>query len=407
MSVSRDEFARLVEEQLRSYGEARPVTHDAPRDRLVVGEPPGPMHFVSLGNAYQDYLSAPEGLRRRVLSGRVWSVPPRPSSFEQERLFRHVLPRVRDRAWFSALRRQAELELGADEKAIEELMLPFKELNSQLAAHLAFELPTSVMEIGRERLTSWSADFEKLYRRALDNLRERTPRDFLNPEPGVFVSPYHDGLDASRMLLVERIEALPVKGTPVAMAPTHDVLLVTGDQDDEGLGVVAAWAEEAINEPRVNSALCFRLEKGAWTPWLPPRPHPAWQKLKLLQLQTLASIVARQKEVLEALLEANGHPIAVPSFRAFRTLSGDIVTSAAWTEGQEALLPEADRVEFLRLSPDGNPKNAKGWSVKWDVAKKTMGEQMQPTGDVPERYRVNSFPEEGALLAMEAESKDA
>jgi hypothetical protein len=334
-------------------------------------------------------------------------VPARPSSFEQERLFRHVLPRVRDRAWFSALRRQAELELGADEAAIEELMLPFKELNPQLAAHLAFELPTSVMEIGRERLTAWGADFDALYARALENLRERTPLDFQNPEPGVFISPYHDSLDASRMLLIDRIEALEVKGKPVAIAPTHDVLLITGDEDEKGLEVLASWAEEAINEPRVNSALCFRLEKGAWSPWLPARPHPAWQKLKLLQLQTLASIVARQKEVLEALLEANGHPIAVPSFRAFRTLTGDIVTSAAWTEGQEALLPEADRVEFLRLSPDGDPKNAQGWSVKWEIARRTLGEQMQPTGDVPERFRVTGFPEDKTLMAMWAESKDS
>lgn len=406
MTVSREEFAGLVMDQLRAFGETRTLVHDGTRDRLVVGSTPGPVHFVSLGNAYQDYLGAPEGLRHRVLAGRVWSVPPSLASVETERLFRHVLPRVRDRAWFSALRRQAELELGADEGAIEELMLPFKELNPQLAVHLAFELPTSVMEIGPDRLSAWHVTFDALYDRALENLRERSTRDFQNPEPGVYVSPYHDTLDASRLVLTDLFTTLPLMGKPVVIAPTHDILLVTGDEDEAGLATLAAWAEEAIAEPRVNSALAFRLEEDTWRPWLPPRTNPAWQKLKLLQLQTLASIAARQKEVLEALLEANGHPIAVPPFRAFRTTNGDIITSASWTDGQEALLPEADRVEFHRPSPDGNPKNAKGWSVRWDVARKTVGDLMQPTGDVPERYRVREFPADDVLERMAADSRE-
>ena len=41
--------------------------------------------------------------------------------------------------------------------------------------------------------------------------------------------------------------------------PTMDVLLVTGEDDAEGLDRLAGWAEEALSEPRTLSAVAFRL----------------------------------------------------------------------------------------------------------------------------------------------------
>lgn len=405
MSASREEFARAAADFLRAQGESRAISIDERRDRLVVGVAPEHVSFIALAHAFKEFADAPPAERERIFQRRFWASIQRQAETRRDAVLRSVLPRVRDRAWFSAVRRQAELELGADETAIDEVMLPHQQLNDDLAVHLAFELPTSVMEIGPDRLEAWGLSFDELMARAKDNLRARSALPFEEAAPGVFVSPFHDGLDATRVVLPELFTSLRIKGAPIVVAPTHDILFVTGDRDDEGLAQVATWSEEALLEPRAHSAIAFRLEDGEWVPWLPPRSSASWGKFKLLALQTMASAYARQKEVLESLLEANGHSIFVASMRAFRGPGGDIFTACAWTENVEALLPQTDRIDFVRLGPDGNPNSGQVWSTTFDIARRTVPDLMEPIGDLPERWRVRSFPTPAQLEKMAAEGK--
>lgn len=404
--ASWDEFSRTCIDVLRAKGETRPIVADEKRDRLVVGDPSGPVSFIHLLHARPEWEAAPAGARARVLYRRFWSSIQAEVTSGREQVLRGVLPRVRDRAWFSAVRRQAELELGADEEAIDEVMLPHVTLNEELAAHLAFELPSSVTEIGADRLEAWELSFDELFAQAKENLRAASQVPFEEAAPGVFVSPFHDTLDATRMLLPELFSGLAVKGTPIVLAPTHDVVFVTGEDDPEGLQQVAAWTEEALLEPRAHSAIAFRLEgDGSWRPWLPPKGHPAFAKLKLLALQTVASAYSRQKEVLEALLETNGHEILVATLRAFRSPSGEVFTACAWQDGLEALLPQTDRIDFVRPGPGNTPSSARVWSTTFEVARRTLGELMQPIGDLPERWRVKGFPTDAQLEQMAVEGK--
>jgi len=403
MTLSRDAFATIATDFFRQGGEARPIHHDAGRHRLVLGEGQGPWSFVKLADAQKEYEGAPPGERERVLARRFWSSLRSELNASREALFARVLPRVRDLAWFSAVRRQVELELGGDQAAIEESLLPHRELNEELAVHLVYELPTSVMELSSDRLRAWDITFDELYAKAVENLRARSKAPFEKPAPGVFVSPYHDSLDASRIVLTDAILALELKGQPVALAPTHDILLVTGDQDDDGLVAISGWGEEALLEPRAHCAVAMRLEDGAWKPWLPPREHPSWAKFRVLALQTMASAYTRQKEVLDALLEANGHDIFVAGLRAFRSQRGDIFTACAWTAGVEALLPQTDRIDFVRVPPGGDTDTAEIWSTTFEVARKVVGSLMEASGDVPERWRVRGFPSPEQLEQMAKE----
>ena len=404
MTVSFDEFAQRAMSFLRSQGETRKLVVDEKRGFLIVGESPGLVSFAYLRHAFGEYKTSLPSEYDKLFHRRLWTVLAPDAKPSKEVRFRSVVPRLRDRAWFSAVRRQAELELGADESAIEAVMLPHRAVNSELSVHLAYELPTSMMELGPDRLRAWHTTFDDLLEVSKRNLRARSTTPFENPEPGMYVSPYKDSYDATRIILPELFEALKVKGKPVIIAPTHDIVLVTGDEDVEGLEKLGLWAEQGLLEPRPNSAVTFRLENKAWRPWLPSRDHPAYTKLKLLQLQTVASAYARQKEVLEALLEANGHDIFVANMRAFRATGGDIFTSCSWTEGVEALLPETDRLDFVRLPLDsGEAANGTVWSTSWAVAVRALGTQMQPTGDVPERWRVRGFPTDAQLEQMSLE----
>jgi len=404
MTVRFEEFVQRAMAFLRSQGETRKLVIDQKQAFLIVGESPGVVSFAYLKYAYQEVCAALPSEYEKVFHRRLWTVISPQSRPSKEVLFRSVMPRLRDRAWFSAVRRQAELELGADETAIEEVMLPHRAVNSELSVHLAYELPTSLMELGTDRFRALGANFDELLEISKRNLRARSTTPFENPEPGLYISPFKDSYDATRIILPDLFEALKVRGRPTIIAATHDIVLVTGDEDVEGLEKLGLWAEQALLEPRPNSAVTFRLDTNrAWRPWLPPRDHPAYAKLKLLQLQTVASAYSRQKEVLEQLLEANGHDIFVANMRAFRSTGGDIFTSCSWTEGVEALLPETDRLDFVRLPPDGDAQNGTVWSTSWEIAVRTLGTQMTPTGDVPERWRVRGFPTDAQLEQMATE----
>lgn len=397
-----DDFALVAIDYLRARGERRSITFDARRNQLVVGEPPEPVSFIFLGHAGSECRQLRPADRPRALSRRLWANV-RAERWAERDITRLILPRLRDRAWFSAVRRQAELELGADQEAIDEVMLPHRVLNDELAVHLAFELPTSVTEIGADRLEVWQLSFDALLAKALDNLRLRSTEPFERAHPGVFTSPYRDTFDATRLVLPELFASLDVKGAPVVLAPTHDIVFVTGDADANGLLQAAAWAEESLTEPRAFTAVAFRLEGETWRPWMPPRKHRAWTKLKMLRLQTTASAYARQKEVLEALLEANGHEISVVPLRAFRTPKGDVFTASAWVENLDALLPETDRLDFVQAGNVDSSDTNRVWSTSFEVARRTVGNLMEPTGDRPERFRVRAFPTLAQLEQMAKE----
>lgn len=405
MSASWDEFANVCADVLRARGEVRPIKLDEPRDRLVVGEAPGPVSFIHLLHARPEWEAAAGGARPRVLHRRFWSVVRSDGVTTKEHMLRGVLPRVRDRAWFSAVRRQAELELGADESAIDEVMLPFRAINDELAVHFVYELPSSVSELSPDRLEAWGVTVEQLFQEAKENLRAASQVPWEEAAAGVFVSPFHDSFDATRIVLPELFTAMKLKGKPVLLAPTHDIVFVTGDEDSEGLQQICVWTEEALLEPRAHTAIAFRLVDGQWQRWLPERGHPAYAKLKLLALQTTASAYSRQKEVLEALLASNGHEILVAALRAFRAPSGEVFTACAWQEGLEALLPQTDRIDFVRPGPSDTPSSAKVWSTTFAVAQKTLGDLMQPIGDLPERWRVKGFPTDAQLEQMALEGK--
>ncbi len=221
--------------------------------------------------------------------------------------------------------------------------------------------------------------------------------------PGLFVSPWRDEFDASRMMLVDLFESLDVKGTPVVVAAANDTLFVTGSNDPEGLVALARAAEAAMAQNNAQSGVAFILNQGVWQAWLPPREHPAWEKLKILALETYGAAQARQKQLLEMQLQQSNVDARVPMMRAFKTQSGDIVTAIAWIEGIPALLPRVDRIDFVRPSTSGKAEDAKIWSTRFELAESMLSELMQPIGEFPERFLVQAFPSDEQLEKLASE----
>src|SRR5690606_19133164 len=91
---------------------------------------------------------------------------------------------------------------------------------------------------------------------------------------GVYISATGDNYDASRLVMLDLVRKMPVRGDYIAMVPNRDTLIITGSEDEAGLGVMSKVAEESFGKPRPISTVAIRLEGDQWESWLPERSSP-------------------------------------------------------------------------------------------------------------------------------------
>ncbi len=142
----------------------------------------------------------------------------------------------------------------------------------------------------------WGVAYEKALRDARANLLEISGEPFESPQPGLYVSPWRDNHDASRLLLTNRIRRLDVKGDHVAMVPNRDTLLVTGSADFAGLARMAEIATAAMDEPYWVSGLPVRLTDGGWARFMPDAEHPSFRDFKSLRTRSIGVDYGEQDE---------------------------------------------------------------------------------------------------------------
>jgi hypothetical protein len=271
---------------------------------------------------------------------------------------------------------------------------PHRVVADALGAGLVYDLPASMMQVQQNHLDEWKVTFDQAFEVACHNLQQRSQDSLEQVERGVWMSAWRDNYDPSRMLLTDFIRAHKVTGDPVVMVPNRDTLLLAGVEDVEGLGKLAAMAEEAYDHPRAISGMAFRLgADDQWLPFLPEKNHLHYEKLKLLQVKSIGSDYGDQAEALNALHEKTGEDIFVASFSAVRKNdTGEIRSYCVWSEGVVAYLPRTDDIFFYR--PKGNEGGDIFARVPWEQVQAALGEKIKPVGLYPERYLVEGFPSE-------------
>ena len=111
------------------------------------------------------------------------------------------------------------------------------------------------MQVQRHHLSDWGVSFEDALKTACDNLREISHQPFELAAPGVWVSPWRDNHDASRLVLLDLLRENDVRGELVAAVPNRDVLCLTGADNEEGLAHLANIVEQALDKPRPISGI--------------------------------------------------------------------------------------------------------------------------------------------------------
>jgi hypothetical protein len=157
-----------------------------------------------------------------------------------------------------------------------------------------------------------------------------------------------------------------------------------------------------MEQPRFLTGLAFRLVDDFLEPFLPEEDSPQFQPLQLLRVQSLGRDYGEQQELLAALHEKTGEDLFVASYSALQNKeTGRLHTYCVWSEDVDSLLPETDRIFFVKAGDGGKAEMACG--ADWDKARAVVGYLMEAQDTYPERYLVREFPSAEQLAEMESE----
>lgn len=380
--------------ELQKAGCDGPMKYNA--DQFLIER--GGQGFINLANLYHEFCQARREQRAAVVERFIRGCLGT-SSFELPDDFSDVhpdlLPVVRSRFYLESVALQAQARGG------EVVAVPQQTIGDHLSLSLVYDLPQAMRSIIQDDLERWDVSFYEAVEAARHNLEQMGNVSFASLQSeageGVFISANSDNYDASRLLLIDLVRKIPVRGEPVAMVPNRDTLIVTGSEDEAGLAVMCKVAEDSFQKPRPISTVALRLAGDQWESWLPEARSGLYGRFRELRLRTLGMEYNDQKELLDQMHRLTKKEVFVAAYGAVqRKDTGQISTYSVWTEGVTTLLPETDDVILLRAGTLAG-KAAVGAAGSFERVREAAGTLMRPQGMYPERYLVQEFPSEQQL----------
>lgn len=388
---SKDKFARLMLAEIAKTKLEGPLTYDADQFLLLRGDG----GFINLANIYQEYCQVPRqeraGVLQRFIRGSLAS-----RQFELPEDFQDIhpdlLPVIRSRFQIEAVRLQAKLK-GSDK-----VNIPQQLIGDHLALSLVYDLPHAMRSIGQQELDHWNVTFYEAIEAAKANLEQMNNFAVASLDDRVFATATGDNYDASRLLLTDVIRTFPVRGQPVAMVPNRDTLLVAGQDDPEGLMLLATLAEEAYQKPRPISGVMVTLVDDEWQSWLPETSSAAYNRLHELRLRSIGGEYTDQKDLLEQLHTSRGEDVFVSSFSGVQdSKTGHTSSYCVWPRGVPTLLPETEQVFLM----GGDPKKPELLAqATWNRVQQVVGHMLKIQDCYPPRYLVSEFPSDREIQQL-------
>jgi Protein of unknown function (DUF1444) len=394
---SRDKFAHIVMGELRKLGRDGAMKYD--REQFVIER--GSDGFINLANLYHEYCQSPRNQRGKVLDRFIRGCLGT-SGFELPEDFADIhpdlLPVVRSRFYLESVILQSRARGG------EAVAVPQQPIGEHLSLSLVYDLPQAMRSIIQDDLDKWCVSFYEAVEAARGNLEQMGNVAFASLQneggEGVYISATGDNYDASRLVMLDLVRKMPVRGDYIAMVPNRDTLVLTGSEDKAGLEMMCKIAEESFQKPRPISTIALRLVGDEWESWLPEPSSAGYAKFHELKLRTVGMEYNDQKELLDQIHEQTGQDLFVATFSAVQHKStGRISSYSVWSDGVDTLLPETDDVVLLRPNPAADKLEVAA-AGSFERVRDVAGELMQPQGTYPERYRVLEFPSTDQLAEI-------
>lgn len=274
----------------------------------------------------------------------------------------------------------------------------YQALGKDCVTLLAVDYPETTSTLTEGPKENWGVSLDEALAVAVSNLREATPDAFDEIVPGLYVGRWNDGYDTSRVLLPDVLQRAPIKGRPVFMIPTRDVLMVAGDRDEESIRHMVEVSFKAMESGRNVSSQVYTYEDQRIVPFI-SQDETLKARMASLEHRLLQGNYHAQKEQLDAIHEAHKTDVFVASYKLFelKDSDGKTFSMCSWTETVDTLLPKTDRVALVQLQPDGT---AQTQVVEWDELEAKLGDLLVPADLYPARYRTLGFPTAAQLSQL-------
>jgi hypothetical protein len=382
-----EDFAADVMKTIRNSGYPNELRYEGGQILQIAGGKV--VGAANPGNMFATYAAAPRGERPTLLRKFAQVILQTGRKMPED--YELAKADLRPRLW---LRSGVEFErlrgVIGEGRRIDLVSVPVGE---HLLATLAYDWPDTVSSIPPATLEEWGVSPFVAMEDATANLEAATG-DYAVVGEGLHVFASGDSYDASRIMLIPRLEALELKGRPVAMVPNREVLFVTGEEDEEGLGMMAHLAKEGLGQGYPLTGIPLTLRDGEWVEWAPPPGHPLEREYRELRLGWLGPLYAEQKELLEGVHAKTGEEVFISTLTGVETGRG-LTSYCVWGEDLESLLPVAEKVAFLQKGGEG-PVALADWARVVEVA----GHLLEEADDYPRRYRTKGFPDGAAIEAL-------
>jgi len=389
-----DRFAMEIIEELQLRGEDREIHYDRDHFRLYpVGD--DELLYVNLDNFYREYMEAEAEQQNRVIERvvRSWSAGQTeiPANFEEASS--DLLPAVRPLSYFEFIELNMRLEEATPGQG-----WPHQVIGEHLGVGLVYDMQETMHFVSANHLELWGVSEYAAFEAAFANLRETAQPLFAQPTPGVYFADCRDSYDASRIMLHEVISQFDLQGEPIAMIPNRETLIVTGDQDEEGLSVMVEAAGAAARNGRLISELAFRLEDGEWRPWMPHVDHSQRHHFKRLQIRYFDRCYSEQTDLFNDLSKRSDIDTLVEYQFRLDPESASLVSYCVWNAAATGLLPLTDEIVFV-AQENGQPSVLGACSFA--QAQQVLGDSLIAKEYYPPRFEAVSFPTSDQLASLE------
>lgn len=382
--LTEDAFAEKIIKAARAAGFSEPLEYVPKEFRLKHG---GGGYF-NLHNAFNDYQSADKAHKAEVLNGYVSTL----LSYKKEtpQTFDDVRPLLRPVIRNLAMLEEVRLHHVRSEGWDAPYAAVHQALGKDCVTLLAVDYPETTSTLTEGPKENWGVSLDEALAVAVSNLREATWDAFDEIVPGLYVGRWNDGYDTSRVLLPDVLQRASIKGRPVFMIPTRDILMVTGDKDEESIRHMVEVSFKAMEAGRAVSSQVYTYDDQRIVPFI-SQDEALKARMASLEHMLLQGNYHVQKEQLDTIHDEQKIDVFVASYTLFelKDSNGKTFSMCSWTETVDTLLPKTDRVALVQLQPDGS---AQTQVVEWDELEAKLGDLLVPAGLYPARYRTLGFP---------------
>ena len=275
-------------------------------------------------------------------------------------------------------------------------------LPGDLQVLLMYDHGQQLASLSEDKIAVWGQHQDALFAQALNNLRSLPRPHWVNVDQYVYQLVSDVSYEETFLLLTEVTGLLPFAHHAVFMVPNRGVVIAADEANPDAVKALLNYATDCLaKKPWPLSGKLLKNANGFISVVSPPAELA--EIAHTVQVISISSTYDAQKDALEKYYQRVGEDRFVAAFNVMsKKEAADKCRSwCFWGQGIASSLPKTDLLAFAQ---DAGTNKQNTIMVSWDHAAEICGPYMQRTEDDPERYRVDSFPDEAQWQQLLAHS---